>query len=375
MTIMRIRELIAQKFQVWWVLIAYSTVQSGFLAILFAYFVKNHLDFSLVLLAEALGYGLSVLFIISKRQFNTRHGMWFGLGLVLCSLPLLLSPLAPFYILIPYTLLKTSGGIMFYIPYNTLFFAKTNQEKKLHRMTMYWAIGSTVGILAPMTGGLLFASFGLPVFVGIALTILVVGICLAGLVKPETHPYTLHSTLTNIKGFRLVSMFDGSLYTGSNLLITLYLLTFIKGEFNFGTLLSIIALVSVALTFRIARWSDRIKKRWEFIWPLSFGVGLIMASLFFVHSLVWAVVLIVAYQVLISLFNPLRSNILFDNVEHTPATWVSREFYLDVGRAIVLLCLAFVVYTGHLREAFLIMAALFAFFPFLLLLKGVYRNH
>lgn len=364
-----------QKFQVWWVLIAYSTIQSGFLSILFVYFVKNNLNFGLVLLAEGLGYGLSAIILLSKNRFTTQRGMQFGLLLVLCGLPLLLAPFAPLYILFPYTLLKVTGGIMFYVPYNILFFENTHREKKLQRMAVYWGIGSAVSVLAPMTGGWIFARFGLAVFIVVSLLILLTGIGLTWLVKKQTYPYKTAELIVHIKGFRLVSMIDGALQSASGLLISLYLLTFIKNEFNFGQILSVIALVSVLLSLQLAKVSDRTKKRLEFIWPLSFGIGVIMISLYFVHTLWIAVILIVGYQFLSSLFNPIRSNILLDNVDHAPITWISRELYLNIGRTFVLFLLAFVVYSGHLREAFFVMASLFFVFPFILLFKGVYGNH
>lgn len=370
---MSLRAGFQAKFRVWWVLIAYSTVQSGFLAILFAYFVKNNLNFGLVLLAEGLGYALSAIFLLSKRRFTTRGGMRLGLAMVLFSLPLLLTPIAPFYILFPYTLLKISGGILFYVPYNILFFENTDKDKKMQRMALYWGIGSAVSVLAPMTGGWIMSEFGLPVFIVVALFILVIALLLTRLVKRAEYPYRRTEIMNHINRFRVISMFDGALQSTSGLLIALYLLTFIKSEFNFGQILSVIALASVLLSLRLARISDRTKKRLEFIWPLSIGVGILMGSLYFAHSLVVAVVIIIVYQFLNSLFNPIRSNILLDNVGHEPITWLSRELYLNLGRAITLISLSVIVYTGHLREAFLVMAGLFFIFPFLLLYKKVYQ--
>lgn len=245
----------------------------------------------------------------------------------------------------------------------------------MQRMALYWGIGSAVSVLAPMTGGWIMSQFGLHTFIAIGLAILVLALILTVWVKRVEYPYTRAEITNHIKNFRVISMLDGALQSTSGLLIALYLLTFIKSEFNFGQVLSMIALVSVVLSLRLARISDRTKKRLEFIWPLSVVIGILMTSLYFVQSLGLAVIIIIAYQFLNNLLNPIRSNILLDNVTNASITWISRELYLNIGRTITLVSLSVIVYTGHLREAFLIMAVLFFVFPIMLLSKQVYGKN
>ena len=99
-----------------------------------------------------------------------------------------------------------------------------------------------------------------------------------------------------------------------------------------------------------------------------------MISFYFVNNLFWAVVLIVLFKFITILFNPLRSNILLDKVSNGPITWISREIYLNIGRFFILGLVAFIVYLGFLREAFVSVAILYLIFPIVVRYKKIYAK-
>ena len=366
--------MIKKYFKIWWLQAIYMMVQAGFISILYVYFVKNEINFWHIILAEALGYLFAVIFISLKRNFATKRDMLIGYLLILFALLVLLLPFSAYYLLIPYMVLKISGAIMFFTPYNILFFEGTNQDKKVHKMTVYWAIGTVVGIVAPLLGGYIFVRFGLLGFTILAILVLLIGLFFIYYAKNATYKYRLKDILVHIKGARTITMLDGGLQNVSQLLIALFLLNFIKDEFDFGKILSIIALISVVFSFKLAKISDKFKKRIEFIWPLSFLSALVMISFYFVNNLFWAVVLIVLFKFITILFNPLRSNILLDKVSNGPITWISREIYLNIGRFFILGLVAFVVYLGFLREAFVSVAILYLIFPIVVRYKKIYAK-
>ncbi|OGH66591.1 MAG: hypothetical protein A3B90_00975 [Candidatus Magasanikbacteria bacterium RIFCSPHIGHO2_02_FULL_41_13] len=363
------------KFRVWWLQVAYTLINSGFLSLLYLYFVKNHLNFGYIILAEALGYLATLVFILIKRQFRTRYDLRFGFILVFCALLLLMLPFSALVLLIPYTILKITGAIMFFVPYNILFFETTNLDKKLSRMTSYWSIGLVVGIFAPLLGGFLFSQLGLLFFIFIATVLVFAAFFLTYLVKKDSYPYTAKEICTHIKGFRTIVMIDGALPVASGLLLTLYLLTFVRGAFDFGLLLSFIALLSVSFSFLLAKISDKNKKRLEFIWPLSTLSGIIMILFYFVHSFWAVIVLIICFKFISTMLSPIQSNIIFDRENTSATTWISRELFLNIGRFFVLLFLVPFLYFGFLKEAFVIVALLYILFPFVVFKKGVYKKY
>ncbi len=360
------------KFRIWWLQVGYMIVNSGFISLLYVYFVKSHLNFGYIILAEALGYLFSIFLILVKKQFSSQRDLRFGFLLVFCALMLLLLPLT---LLIPYTILKVTGAIMFFTPYNILFFESTQTSKKLSRMTSYWSIGVVVGVLAPIIGGYLFSRLGLSPFVILALVLLGLTFYLIRFVKKEVYSYSIQEIFQHIKGFRTIVMIDGALPTASNLLLSLYLLTFVRGAFDFGILLSSIALVSVSFSFLIAKLSDKKKKRLEFIWPLSSFSGIILLLLYFTQNFWSVVLLVVLFKFVSTMLNPIQSNIVFDRENTTASTWISREIFLNIGRTLVLLWLVPLVYLGFFKEAFVAVGLLYIVFPFVVFKKGVYKKH
>jgi hypothetical protein len=361
--------------QVWWSQIAYLVVSNGFVSILYFYFAHNHLNLGYIMLAEALGYTASVVFILFKKQFNSRRDIQIGFFLIIAGLLSLFLPWKSFFILIIYTILRVVGTIIFYVPYNILFFGSIEEGKKLHKMTVYWTIGSLVGILAPVTGGFLFVRLNLGIFVGIALGIISIALFFTFYLKKVVHKYRLKEILIHIKGTRIITMFDGALQTASQLLITLYLLTLVQDAFSFGRILSINALFSIMFSIKVAKFSDKNNRRIEFIWPLSVISALLMFSFYFVSTFWIIVALIIIFKFISTLFTPIRSNIVLDKSENTPVTWISRELYLNIGRATVLFFLSPILYYGFLKESFIVLGLIFTTLPFVILIKRIYAKN
>lgn len=360
------------KFQVWWLQAVYGVVGTGFVALLYAYFVKSKLNFGYIILAEALGYGGATLFILLKKQFAVPFDLRLGFALILISLFSLFLPFSPLLVLLIYTIIRISGVIMFFVPYNILFFRSTDQNKRLRKMTIMWAIGSVVGIIAPIIGGFIFSRLGIGVFVGVAVAILFFALFLTLFIKKEVHAYTFKDVMTQLKGVRTTTMLDGASENISGLLIALYLLTFIKDEFDFGKTLSVIALISVVFSFKLASFSDKYNKRFVFIWPLSLALAAIMISFCFVHNFLTIIILVILFKFISTLLNPVRSNIILDKIPNVPITWVARDVFLNIGRAVALFIVSVILYLGFLKEAFIFAGLLFAVFPFVVYRKKIY---
>jgi hypothetical protein len=137
--------LLHKQFRVWWLQALYIIVTSGFITLLYLNFVKSEVPFGYILLAEGLGYGGAAVMMLLKRQYAIRRDIRMGLIIVALALVVLLFPFDPIVLLISYTILRVMGGILFFVPYNILFFAETHTDKKLYRMSTYFAISAVVG--------------------------------------------------------------------------------------------------------------------------------------------------------------------------------------------------------------------------------------
>jgi hypothetical protein len=169
-------------------------------------------------------------------------------------------------------------------------------------------------------------------------------------------------------------MFDGALLNVSKVLISLHFINFVANEFDFGKLLSLIALLSVVFSLQIVKVSDAYKKRTVFIWPLSFILALTFIGLSFATEFWLVLTLVIIYSFFGKLLDPLLANVAVDAAWSSPNTWISRDLFLNIGRGVTLITFAAVVALFGLQTAIVVLAGMFVCFPFLLMYKGVYNN-
>lgn len=356
---------IQKHFQVWWLQVLYMIYNAGCIALLYLHFVKNNVDFGYIFLAEALGYLAAVIFLLAKRSFTSRRDLAFGLVFVTLGLCAIFLPYNILILLFFYIIFKTIGAILFFTPYNILFFSSTQKEKKMQKMTAYWAIGGSVGVIAPALGGYIFSVYDLKGLLSFGLLMVFLALLCTRFVNQETHRYTQKDIWTHIRSLRLVTMIEGATLKSSSLIIALYLLTYVQDEFDLGKLLSVIALISILFSLQVGKFSDKYKKRFILIWPLSLAIAGIMLAFYLVNDFYHVVILIVIFHFLNTLINPLRSNIVVDAIGNTPNMWISRELFLNIGRVIILAIIAPFLFWGDIKTGFLIVALLYVILPYL----------
>lgn len=361
-----------KNFKIWWLQAMLIFVISGFLTVLFIYFVKKDVTFFQIFLASFFAYCVIVAYLLFRRNLNSRLTIISGFSLMIIAMLILFLPFSPATLLFPYEIAHSLGVIMFFAPYNILYF-KNIKRGNLEHITKYWAIGVVTGLIAPLIGSFILAKFALWFFVFCAASILFLAVYLTRFLEHQKYPYTTKEVLTHIRGLRALSTIDGSLHKTGVIIVIVFSLQYITTELNFGRFLSIAALAGIIVAMPMARISDQWQKRMVFIWPLSIISAGVISSFIFIKSFLGFFALALLLKALLALLEPIRGNVMLDKKEAAnPITWISRELYLNIGRLIMMGVIVVFIYFGNYAAVYGFIALQMILYPVLLFLKKTY---
>ncbi len=364
--------MLKKHFRIWWIQGLNTFFHHGFAVLLYLYFVKESISFAELILAKAVSVLVVIIYLLFRGYFHSRKSIVTSFLLLAASMLLFFTSIDVHIILYIYFVVDFLGTIIFYTPYNILFFKDANKDKHLQEMTWYWGVSIVTAVVGPIVGAYIFAGFGLNVFLIVSLLIVAFALYLTRFIKSEEYRYTLKQSLQYLKGLRTVNLIDGALHKVKFVIIPVFSLKYIQTETDYGLFLSLISLVALFFAFEMAKFSDKRKKRTIFIWPLSIAAGIVTGLFYFVNTFFWFMVLAVILQALTVLVEPIRSNIIQDKKEKKPITWISREVYLNIGRVILLVFVALLLFYDLEKYVFVLLGLLHISFPVVLHLKKVY---
>ena len=361
--------MLNKYFKIYWIQGLESFVVTGFLYTLSSYFFKKQINLGELFLAEALATALIVVYIVFKGVFHTRSDMQLGMVLICISLVILFFPFSRnfFYI---YTAFRAIGHIIFYIPYNIIYFNNTKQDKKLQGMAWYFAVGIISGIVGPVVGGyLLELNFAL--FTVVALIVMGAAGILTFHVPQESFTYSVKGVFGKIKNLRTINIMDGMLQK-TMVITTTFALLYISSAFEYGLFLSFTAIVAMIGSLYLAKVSDLTKRRMIFMIPLCLACGGVILLFPFAKTFLPFVILIIILKLFLVLADPVRANVIQDSMPHEPVNWISREMFINLGRSILFLIAYLCMRFNWSAGIFLFMALLHFIYPFLIRHKKIY---
>lgn len=367
---MSLTTLTSQSFKLWWLQAILMIAEIGFASLLALLFFRESVPLYHLFFAQAAGALFVTIYLIMRRVFFSRGDIRLGFLLSMVGFSFLFLPfsIGVYYV---YMIFSYVSIMTFFTPYNILFFERTPKERRLRDMTMYFAIFVVVGIVAPIMGAELFERLGLKPFLAIAIMCYGLGFLLAGFVKKERYPFSFQELFSCLKRVRTITTLDGMI--GKIFaVIPLYALLYITSARDFGAFLSVMSLVALFFSFRIAKQSDASQNRVQFLYPLSIIMGCLVMLLGFTNSF-WPFFLITLFvKGLDVILAPIRSNIMQDAVPHAPVNWVAREVFLNIGRAAVMGFVGCSFLFGLERISFFLLGILPILFPLLVFRKKVY---
>ncbi len=363
---------IHKHFEVWWLQAFFTFFYTGFVQLLYFFFFKEQISFSRILFADGIGLFVAALFLLRFGSFRAPSSIRWGFVLIICSLFSFFLPFSLSILLPLYFTLSILGIVLFYTTYNILFFRKSKKNHYLKSVTTYWSVAIIAAAFGPLLGGFLFERTPFVFFLSCGMLLMLGALYVSGCLKTESFHYEAREILCYLKGLRTLNMLDGALHKTVMITIGIFSLRYIDSASDFGFFLSGIGLVTLLVSFKIARVSDSLKKRSLFIWPLSVLAAFLVFSFYFVDSLTQYFVLAALFRSITILLEPLRTNVTQDKKGHGAVVWISRELYLTLGRAIFLFMSAFLLYLGFEEELFILFSFMYLLFPIFVYIKKIY---
>lgn len=350
-----------------------NTVKSLGLGFASYYFLTQGLEFYKIVLVWAIIPLAALPVVYFINDWDTKKFLRIGVAAYAGAALSLL-----FYMPYSYILFGIFNGLasgLFWVSFNTAFFNKSKNSQHAKDASMYFIFPSLAGIVMPPLGALVIDSFGYKILFLVTLLI-----CIAPFLYIQGKYFDYKATMSFKKvskqfhGIRLIASMDASLHFFQWHFLTIYALLFLNTEYEFGGLLSYLALISLVVSFALSYASDRFNKRVEILFPLLIVMAVLILIIPSLHSLAALVPIIGLYTVLDKLSLPIRYAVPVDMGTKDIGFWRASEFYGSVGRGATFAISALLLFIGNYWLPFILFAAIAGAYPFVVNYKLKHRK-
>lgn len=345
-------------------------------SILPTYFLEQGLTLNEMMLGKMIFFGGQLILLFTLKNLFAKFSWRMALvtSIVYIFLIINLQSLIPFYI---GQFINGMSLFFFFVFYNIAHFGLTPKDKTGNSSALMFILPSLIGIFAPLVAGYL-AQINIA-FIWIISTLLF-AICYY-LVKSQSDfrvVYSIKESLAEIKSTRIFILLEGLWEALPFGIIPIYTLFFIKDPLPFGAYIAYLSLVSIIANFLLGRFSDKIRKRIVFLYPITITIA-ITTFLFPIstNSLFLWVILTSVLQLLIPIFWSISTAFVVDSHADLKKAIPGREIVLAVGRLIGL-SLAFLSFTFEKQPKyiFLILGLFMLIYPTVLYIRTkIRRSH
>ncbi|HSW37712.1 MAG TPA: MFS transporter [Candidatus Saccharimonadales bacterium] len=330
-----------------------------------SYFFRTQgVEFYKIMLVWAIAPLVSLPIVVLCNNWNTRKYLGYG---IVSYTGMALSLLA--FNRYSFLLFGVFHGLVlgyFWVSFNYIFFLKSTNNEHARDVSIYFIIGPLIGIILPPLGALVIhnASFK-------ALFIITSLLSLLPLFYTQSKHFDYRLNLSfreanqSFKGLRLIAFYNNALHYFQDGFLPVYVLLFLKTEYQVGALMSYLALLSLVVSFGLAYASDKLKRRVEILYPLMILMAALIMIMPSLKNLAPLVTLIGIYAIVDNLSQPIRFAIPMDMRKTDIGFWRAGEFYGNVGRVIVFSVSSLLIYLGNYWLPFVIFALLAVSFPFI----------
>ncbi len=350
--------------------ITVNAIQAFGLGFASYYFQTKGLALYKIMLVWAINPLASLPIVLLATRWSTRTFLKLG---VLCYIGASLSLL--FYNEYSWLLFGIFMGLvlgLFWVSFNYVFFSTSSNNQHAKDSSMYFIFPALVSIVMPPLGALVIDNFGFKMlFMFTTVAFLIPLFYVRSDYFNHDQTITFSQANKEFSNIRLIAFFDGVLQFFQWHFLTIYALIFLKTEYEVGGLLSLIALLSLLVSFALSYASDHYGKRVEFLYPLLTLMAILILIMPSLNSVVALVPFIGAYVILDNLSMPIRFSIRMDMAKSNIGFWRASEFYGNIGRTVVLGMSALLLYLGYSWLPFVIFAVMTIIFPFIIRQKNI----
>lgn len=224
--------------------------------------------------------------------------------------------------------------IIFWIPFEIVFFEKHDPSSHGMRSAWYFLAMTFPGVIVPAAAGFVADSFGhTPLFVASAVLMVVPLILSFGLPARQL-PYRLGESLRAVKGVKALLFFDGLFFSVPLGVVGLSLLNFTKTASGFGTIASLVAVGSLLASMAASKMSDKKLDRAFFIYPVSVVAAVLLVAVGATTSIIAFTILLIIYNSLRTVIQPIVNALPMDLCADHARLYVARQWLISIGRLV-----------------------------------------
>lgn len=309
---------------------AYAFVGQLGIAVLFPFFRQNF-SFAQISSQATLGFLVPILIIPFVRSFRIRTAIIAGViaaGARFFYTAFVDQPHELYF----YALIAGLSSVLFWIPFEILYFNKHDIGNHGKKSAWYFAIFSSAAILISPSAGVIADHFGFEKLFILSSVLMIIPLVLAVRLPVQTVNVTLKESLKHLRGVITLFIFDGVFWSIAPGLIALSLLNFTSTATQFGVVNSFVAIGAMCVSILAAHMSDRKRNRAAVIYPVSILSAAVMVLLGFQKSLIPFTLLFLVLSSLKTIAQPVNNALPMDLRHDHAKLYMGRQFLISVGR-------------------------------------------
>lgn len=343
-------------------------------SILPTYFLERGLSLNQMMLGKVIFFSGQLILLLTLKNLFAKFSWRMALATSILYILLIinLQSVIPFYI---GQFINGMSLFFFFVFYNIAHFELTPKDKTGNSSALMFILPSLVSIFAPLVAGFL-AQVNI-IFIWI-ISVLLFVVCFY-LVKFQSDfglTYSISEAISEIKTTRIFIFLEGLWEALPFGIIPIYTLFFIKEPLPFGAYLAYLSLISIIANFLLGRFSDKVRKRVVFLYPITIAISIATFLLpFSTNNLVLWVILTSVLQFLLPVFWSVSTAFVVDSHSDLRKAIPGREIVLAVGRLIGL-SLAFLSFSFEKQPKyiFLVLGLFMLMYPIILYMRTKIRK-
>lgn len=338
---------------------------------------KNGYNFSDLIIYSLGVYvvALAGIVFLPKITMSAKSAMFWGIFFSALIILVLIKIWSPAQLFLS-AIFSGLNVIFFWIPYNTMFFKFSSENKRGTNSGMYFLITPIVGITLQPLAGIFAEKFGFEIMFLIGFCSYLIPIILLKFLPDFEWNLNVREEFSKIK-FNWSTFLQGATSRINYSLIPIFSLFFLKTPRQFGNFFGYLAITAAVASVLNGYISDKIKNRKAFFYFFTFLAVVSFLPLAFVRDVYYWGIFVGISSLCMNLANPfwLTFNLDYYKEIGVEKTMALREIFLNSGYIFTLLVVFLVFhFTSSTKISFLVIILLCCLLPIISYFQGVYRN-
>src|SRR3989344_6098225 len=360
--------------RIYFFFLVYVSVTGYAQTLFFLWFKDNGVSYTGLLLVSFLNFfpHLIIYFLLDGRTLNTRLSMFLGIAFSGAAVFVASIMPSPHYAYISGFFFSITG-VFFWTVFNSIFFRYSKEGEYGFKSGLYFLLFPLSGALFSPLSGIIASHFGYAFFYKTALLAYSLPLILVFYLPESSYKFSTREAVFRIEN-KILIFFQGFSGMLGMALIPIFTLYFIFTTLGVGNFFGYLALLSALVAVLNSKIRDRLNKKAFFFYLFSFLNSLSYLPIYFLSTLFGWQIFTGINSITSNLANPFDTALILDTSSlDIDSTMLAREFYLSLGR-VVMLALAILILwiSGSFYKVLLVTALASIAYPLIAYHKKVY---